>query len=84
MTAMAEQLRKNGCTLIGHLKTVLADNDGNAAFISITGFDQEPECKRTPNYSESGLQTITFNVVVYGITRKQLKIILDKAFSDTR
>jgi Ni2+-binding GTPase involved in maturation of urease and hydrogenase len=72
MQRLAENLRQFGCTLLGHLKVVTADANGNTLFVSLTGFDQPADISKKTQYSASGVQTFKLNAVVYGISKRML------------
>jgi G3E family GTPase len=80
MQCLSEKLRQCGCTLLGHLKVVTADANGNTLFFSLTGFDQPVDISKIAQYSASGVQTFKLNAVVYGISKRTLHAAIAALF----
>jgi hypothetical protein len=73
---LGKDLKENGCTLIGHMK-VFIESDGEGYFFSTTSFEQVPDCKGSITGEISDI-ALTINVIVYGLSEKELSILVNK------
>jgi hypothetical protein len=73
---LCHDLKENGCQLIGHIKVLLKNDQGEGYFFSATSFDQFPDCKGNI-VKEISRTTLTINVIVYGLPESCVRMLVN-------
>jgi len=80
---IADELHKQGCKLIGHIKAQLDAGPGGNYFFSITEFATRTKTKgRTISRIQTAI--IKINVIVYHVSNEKLKRIVENYFNEER
>ncbi len=77
---LTENLRENGCPLIGHIKGVVDFTEtGASLFFSVTNFRDQPTFRgEVPEGAQNACMIV--NVIVYGLDFPAVKKISEKVF----
>ena len=79
----AVELRKAGCSAIGHVKAIVRDQGDGYLLVSTTAFDEEPSSKGRVS-SKVTEAKVTLNAIVYGIDSDRLGRIMDLGLSELK
>ena len=77
LTTMTDNLRDNGCTMIGHIKAIVNGQGSGYAMASITDFGAAPRCKGKLA-SKIKTANLTINAIAFGIEQQLLKEEIDR------
>ena len=78
LAALSRELRKAGCTMVGHIKGVVEDGSGSPLFFSLTSLDTSPRYNGGPLRPGSA-SLLSMNVIVAGIERDTVAAICEDA-----
>ena len=79
LSDIATSLKKEGCTLIGHIKGQLDAQEEGTIYFSLTTFNGSPRFKSEIKTSIIQVK-LTINIIVYGILGKSVENIFKQEF----
>ena len=75
---LTRELKSNGCTIIGHLKGTVDAQENGQLFFSVTTFTGKIRFQGEI-HGRIAHAKLAINLIVYGVTERQLKCIYENA-----
>jgi len=79
LSELTRGLRKQGCRLIGHIKGLMDAGKSGHLMFSITSFDETVNFKGEIK-QDVIMATLTLNIIVYGIEKRDVDTLFRNAF----